>query len=81
MDYNRDDGMSDRAEGMWKQLKGKIKEEWGKLTDDEIDEAEGKWEKLSGKVQERYGRAKDDVELEIRRFRDQHEPKEAPYPE
>ena len=81
MDYNRDDGMNDRAEGMWKQLKGKIKEEWGKLTDDEIDEAEGKWEKLSGKVQERYGRAKDDVELEIRRFRDTHERKEVPFPD
>lgn len=64
---------NDRTEGMWKQIKGKIKEQWGKLTDDEVDQAEGRWDRLTGLIQERYGRAKDDVELEIRRFRDEHE--------
>ena len=63
----------DRSEGMWKNLKGKIREQWGKLTDDDMDQAEGKWEQLSGRIQERYGRAKDDVELELRRFRDEHD--------
>ena len=67
----------DRSEGMWKQFKGKIKEQWGKLTDDEIDEAEGKWDQLSGKIQERYGRSRDDVELELRRFRDEYDREEA----
>ena len=71
----------DRDEGMWKQLKGKIKEEWGKLTDDDIDRAEGKWDQLSGRIQERYGRTKDDVELELRRFRDRNERREVPFPD
>ena len=67
----------DRGEGMWKQLKGKIKETWGELTDDDIDRAEGKWDQLSGKIQERYGRTRDDVELEVRRFRDEYDRQEA----
>ncbi len=72
----------DRSEGMWRNLKGKIREQWGKLTDDDMDQAEGKWEQLSGRIQERYGRTKDDVELEMRRFRDEHdrEPQHASNP-
>ncbi|PZT86077.1 MAG: CsbD family protein [Citromicrobium sp.] len=45
----------DRAEGNWKQFTGKVKEEWGDLTDDEITEANGNREKLEGRIQERYG--------------------------
>lgn len=63
---------ADENEGLWKQIKGKIKEQWGKLTDDEIDEAEGKWENLSGKIQERYGRAREDVDRELADFRARH---------
>ena len=46
---------SDIIEGNWKQLKGKLKEQWGKLTDDDLDVIEGKREVLAGKIQERYG--------------------------
>ena len=42
----------DRVEGNWKQFKGKVKEEWGDLTDNEITEAEGNREKLEGRIQE-----------------------------
>ncbi|MGH6848611.1 MAG: CsbD family protein [Methylocella sp.] len=52
MDWNR-------IEGNWKQLKGKIKEQWGSLTDDDLDKIAGKREQLEGKIQERYGIDKD----------------------
>jgi uncharacterized protein YjbJ (UPF0337 family) len=52
MDWNR-------IEGNWKQLKGKIKEQWGNLTDDDLDKIAGKREQLEGKIQERYGLDKD----------------------
>ena len=50
---------SDRIAGNWKQVKGKVKEKWGKLTDDDLDVAAGKRDQLIGKIQERYGVAKD----------------------
>lgn len=60
---------SDRTEGMWKQVKGKIKEQWGKLTDDEIDRLEGKGDQLAGKLQEKYGLARDEAERQSKDFR------------
>ena len=55
----------DRIEGNWKQFKGKAKEQWGKLTDDDLDVVAGKRDQLVGRVQERYGIAKDAAEKEI----------------
>jgi len=49
----------DRVEGNWKQFRGKVREQWGKLTDDELDQIAGNREQLEGKIQERYGIAKD----------------------
>ncbi|WP_302788888.1 CsbD family protein, partial [Escherichia coli] len=49
----------DQADGNWKQLKGKVKEKWGKLTDDDLTVIEGKREQLVGKIQERYGYQKE----------------------
>src|SRR5262249_17793348 len=49
----------DRIEGNWKQMKGSIKEKWGKLTDDDFDTMAGKRDKLVGKIQERYGCSRD----------------------
>lgn len=45
----------DRIEGNWKQAAGKIKEQWGKLTDDDLEVVAGRREQLTGKIQERYG--------------------------
>jgi uncharacterized protein YjbJ (UPF0337 family) len=57
--------------GKWKQMKGSVKQWWGKLTDDDIARVEGSRDKLVGLLQERYGYAKDKAEAEIdRRFRD-----------
>lgn len=55
----------DRIEGNWTQLKGKVREQWGKLTDDDIDVVAGKREQLSGKIQERYGIAKDEADKQL----------------
>jgi uncharacterized protein YjbJ (UPF0337 family) len=59
----------DIAKGNFTQLKGQIKKQWGKLTDDEIDQMEGHAEILAGKLQERYGLEKDDAERQARDFR------------
>ena len=55
----------DRIQGSWKQVVGKAKAQWGKLTDDDLDVVAGRREQLAGKIQERYGIAKDDVERQI----------------
>lgn len=54
----------DTAEGNWKQLKGKVREHWGKLTDDEVDEIGGRKENFVGKIQEKYGLKRDEAEKE-----------------
>lgn len=58
----------DRVEGNWKQLKGRAQQQWGKLTDDDLDQINGKRTELAGKIQERYGKAKEEVEKEIDDF-------------
>ena len=58
----------DIFEGNWKQVRGRVKEMWGKLTDDDLDVIDGKKDKLVGKLQERYGYAKDKAEQELDRF-------------
>lgn len=55
----------DEAGGNWKQLKGKMKEKWGKLTDDDMTVVEGKRDQLVGKLQEHYGYAKEQAEKEV----------------
>src|ERR1700749_1938460 len=58
MDWNR-------VEGSWKQVKGKVKEQWGKLTDDDLSVIDGNRDQLEGRIQERYGIAKDRAKAEI----------------
>jgi uncharacterized protein YjbJ (UPF0337 family) len=60
---------SDRTTGAWHQIKGKVKEQWGKLTDDDLTQLEGKSEQLAGKLQERYGIARDEAERQVTDFR------------
>jgi uncharacterized protein YjbJ (UPF0337 family) len=55
----------DRIEGNWKQFKGKMIEQWGKLTDDDLDRIAGKREQLVGRIQERYGVARDEAERQV----------------
>jgi uncharacterized protein YjbJ (UPF0337 family) len=54
----------DQISGNWKQFKGKVKEKWGKLTDDDLDVIAGKRDQFIGKLQERYGISKEEAERE-----------------
>lgn len=58
----------DRIEGNWKQFKGKLKERWGKLTDDDIDVISGKRDQLLGRIQERHGIAKEEASRQVDAF-------------
>jgi uncharacterized protein YjbJ (UPF0337 family) len=58
----------DIIQGNWKQLKGKVQQQWGKLTDDDLDVIEGQRQELVGRVQERYGVAKTEAERQVDDF-------------
>ncbi len=58
----------DRARGNWKQVKGKVREEWGKLTDDDLEVIQGKRDQLVGKVQERYSVLRDEAEQHVAKW-------------
>jgi uncharacterized protein YjbJ (UPF0337 family) len=55
----------DRIEGNWKEFKGKVKERWGKLTDDDLEVVEGRRDQLAGQIRKRYGLAKDEADRQI----------------
>ena len=63
----------DRIEGEWRELKGKVQERWGKLTDDDLDVIAGQREQLIGTLQQRYGSARDAIEREVKDFEKQLE--------
>ena len=58
----------DIFEGKWKQLKGRVQEKWGELTDDEIDQIEGKQDVLVGKLQKKYGYTRQEAERRVNNF-------------
>ena len=55
---------SDRIEGNWKEMKGKVQQKWGKLTNDDLDVIDGRREELVGKIQQEYGKTRDEAEKE-----------------
>ncbi len=59
---------SDTMKGNWKQFKGQVKEQWGKLTDDDLTAIDGKRDQLVGKVQERYGVGREKAEEQVNQF-------------
>lgn len=63
----------DIAKGNWKQFKGQVQTQWGKLTDDHFDVIAGKREVLVGKIQESYGIGKDEAEKQVKDFEAQSE--------
>lgn len=58
----------DRIEGNWKQLRGKVQEQWGKLTNDDMDVIGGQRDQLVGRLQNRYGIARDEAERQVDRW-------------
>jgi len=65
-DMNRD-----TLKGQWMRLKGKVRQQWGKLTDDDLDKIQGNAEMLIGKVQEAYGKTREQAEKELDRWFEQ----------
>lgn len=65
MDQTRDRGLWDQIAGNWKQFRGEVRKQWGKLTDDDLEQIRGERDVLVGKIQERYGMAKEDVNRQI----------------
>ena len=55
----------DTLKGQWTQLKGQVREQWGKLTDDDLDEIQGRCDHLIGRIQERYGMARDEAQRQV----------------
>ncbi len=59
---------TDVLRGKWNQLKGKVRRQWGDLTDDDVDKIQGDSEVLLGRIQERYGRTREEAEKEVDRW-------------
>ncbi len=68
---------SDQVEGKWKQLKGSVKEKWGKFTDDDLTVISGQKDALVGKIQERYGITKEEAQKQADEFHKTHYPADA----
>jgi uncharacterized protein YjbJ (UPF0337 family) len=58
----------DVLKGQWTQLKGRVREKWGKLTNDDVDQIQGRAEQLIGKIQERYGIARAEAERQLKEW-------------
>ena len=58
----------DQVKGQWKQFKGKAVEQWGKLTDDDLDVIDGTREHLAGRIQERYGVTREEAEKQVEQW-------------
>ncbi|MDT0682526.1 CsbD family protein [Roseicyclus sp. F158] len=58
----------DQVKGNWKQAKGAVRQQWGDLTDDEVEQAGGDRERMEGLLQERYGKSKEEAKAELDRF-------------
>lgn len=58
----------DILKGKWKEIKGKVKQQWGDLTDDEITHVEGNYDELSGLLQQKYGYQKEEAQKAIDKF-------------
>jgi uncharacterized protein YjbJ (UPF0337 family) len=59
----------DQFEGQWRELRGKIQEQWGRLTDDHLDVINGRLEMLAGRIQQIYGMSMDEAERQVRQWR------------
>ena len=66
----------DLIEGKWKQMKGRLREKWGNLTDDDLEMIAGKREQLIGRLQARYGIAKEEAIKQVDEFAISLQPKE-----
>lgn len=59
---------TDIIKGQWKQMKGKVKERWGQLTDDQLNQMDGKKDQIVGEIQKTYGKTREEAEREYNEF-------------
>ncbi len=57
--------MQDIMQGKWKEFTGKVKQQWGELTDDEVAQTQGNMDQLAGKIQQRYGGSKEEIRRQL----------------
>jgi uncharacterized protein YjbJ (UPF0337 family) len=62
----------DYIEGKWKEMRGRVRERWGKLTDDDLDVIAGKRDQLIGLIQQRYGLARNEIERQVSEFEERN---------
>jgi uncharacterized protein YjbJ (UPF0337 family) len=55
----------DQIEGKWKEYKGRAKQQWGKLTDDDLDKIDGRRDEIAGLIQQRYGKTREEAERAV----------------
>lgn len=60
------------TEGKWKEIKGKIRDKWGDLTEDEVEKSQGNIDQIVGKIQQRYGFEKQEAAKKFNEFLDKH---------
>lgn len=65
-----DDEKRMQFEGKWDQVRGRVKESWGDLTDDELDQTEGKWDRLVGKIKEKTGETVETIQEKLKKLVD-----------
>jgi len=73
-----DNSLQERIQANWKQLSGSVRQEWGKLTHNDVEQIRGQFETLAGKIQERYGVTKAEASKQIEQWADRmrsHQPK------
>ena len=63
-------GVWDQIAGQWKQMRGRVRTQWGKLTDDDLEQIAGRRDMLAGKLQERYGIEKEEANKQVDRWAD-----------
>ncbi len=59
-----------KFEGKWDQMKGKVQETWGDLTDDDLDRTQGQWDQVVGKIKERTGQTAEEIEAQLNELSD-----------
>lgn len=65
MNKTEQSGLWDQVAGNWKQFRGEVRKQWGKLTDDDMEQIRGERDKLVGRIQERYGVAKEEASRQL----------------
>lgn len=68
----------DQFKGQWQQLKGELKKQWGRFTEDDLLQIEGDYDKFAGKIQERYGDKKDEVSRWVDQWQSSSQPQSDP---